>query len=162
MLTAKKDRKNQSYLVQLIGAVDDDANLEEAIGPLPKPPFELHMHCGQVNRINSVGVKGWIKYFQQIQVSQIPLFFWECSPPIVQQMNLVFNFLCGGKVLTVQASFSCDACDHIFLQTLKVTDLYQSGFHVPERKCPKCTQDASFDDLPKMYFKFLMAPSSAR
>lgn len=158
MITAKCERKNQGYLVQLIGAVDDDANLEQAIGALPAPPFELHVHCGQINRINSVGVKGWIKYFQGIQARQIPLFFWDCSPPIVQQMNLVFNFLCGGKPVSVQASFSCESCDHIFLQTLQVAALYQSGFEVPDQKCPKCAAAASFDDLPKMYFKFLMAP----
>jgi hypothetical protein len=162
MLTANLGKKGNALIVQLTGDVDDAANLEGVIGGIPKPPMELHVNCAQINRINSVGVKGWIKYFRAAEANGVPVYFYDCSPAIVQQMNLVFNFLCGGKVLSLRANFACESCGATSLYTLKVPDLLQSSFNVPDQKCVKCGKAASFDDLPKMYFKFLMTPSKAK
>jgi anti-anti-sigma regulatory factor len=158
MLTAKSGKKDRQLVVQLVGSVDDQANLEAAIGALPEPPYEMHVNCSQIDRINSVGVKGWIKYFQKIQEKRIPIFFYDCAPPIVQQMNLVFNFACGGKIVSLKLPFSCDNCEHNYVQSITVQALKQINYNIPNQKCPKCgEQEAAFDDIPKMYFKFLMS-----
>jgi anti-anti-sigma regulatory factor len=157
VLQAKIAEKDRIYLVVLNGAVDDEANLDAIIGALPESPTEFHVNCAGINRINSVGVKGWIKFFQKVQAKKLKIVFWDCSPPIVQQMNLVFNFTCGGTVQSLQGSFACEGCGNNFLLTLPVKNILASRFNIPDQKCPKCSGVASFDDLPKMYFKFLMA-----
>lgn len=158
MLNAKTGKKDKQFVVQLAGQVDDQADIEKAIGTLPAPPYEMHVNCGQITRINSIGVKNWIKYFQKIQALRVPIFFYDCAPPIVQQMNLVFNFAAGGKVVSLQVPFSCEDEEHNFTLTFTVPDLKKIGFNIPSQKCPKCSSASEFDDIPKIYFKFLMNP----
>lgn len=162
MLKAKsgKHPKNEKqFIVQLIGQIDDQADIANEIGNLPDPPYELHVNCGQINRINSIGVKGWIKYFSKIAEARVPIYFYDCSPCIVQQMNLVFNFGCGGKVVSMQAPFTCETCEHSFVMTFTTGDIRKMNLDLPDQKCPKGDGMASFDDMPKVYFKFLTKPA---
>ncbi len=156
MLKARSGKKDKQFVVQLVGAVDDQADIANEIGNLPDGPYEMHVNCAQITRINSIGVKGWIKYFAGLAEKRVPLFFYDCSPCIVQQMNLVFNFGCGGKVISMQLPFTCDEGDHSFIMTFTVADIRRMNYEIPDQKCPKGDGTASFDDLPKVYFKFLM------
>lgn len=155
MLTVNKAKKGNLEVFQIVGPVDDRSNFDESFGPVPDSPTEIHVNCAQVTRINSVGVKSWIKYFQKVQAKNLKLVFHECAPPIVQQMNMVFNFLCGGKVATLLGPFACEACGNNFLSSLKVADIQSSNFNIQPIPCSKCQKPAEFDDVPKLCFKFL-------
>jgi anti-anti-sigma regulatory factor len=162
MLDAKVGKKGEHPLFQLVGDVDDAADFDKIMGAGVQSAKEVHVDCSRVDRINSVGVKGWIKFFRALQTRNVPVFFWDCAPPIVQQMNLVFNFACGAKVMSVQATFSCDSCDSSFRKTLAVPELISWAFKVPSQTCVKCSKPASLEDMPNIYFKFLMASAKAQ
>ncbi len=140
-------------VVRLSGAIEESVNFDQLIGP---PPAELHVITKEVPRINSVGVKAWIKYFQAAAAKGTKLRFIECSTAIVDQLNLVSNFSCGGVVESMYVPFSCSNCKSELMGCFKADDLKKIEFKIPELKCTKCGGKAMFDDIPEEFFGFLM------
>jgi anti-anti-sigma regulatory factor len=147
-----KEQNGGILVVRLVGAVEESVNFETLIG---SPAAELHVYCKEVPRINSIGVKGWIKYFSTLQQAGTKLRFFECSTAIVEQINLISNFVCGGTVESIYVPFSCGACRGEFIALFQVADLKKIGMDIPELSCPKCAGKAAFDDIPEEYFAFL-------
>jgi anti-anti-sigma regulatory factor len=147
-----KEQKGSVLAVRLVGSVEESVNFETLIG---SPGPELHVNCKEIPRINSIGVKAWIKYFAALQQAGTRLRFVECSTAIVEQINLISNFICGGTVESIYVPFSCGACRGEFIALFQVADLKKIGMNIPELSCPKCAGKAAFDDIPEEYFAFL-------
>ncbi|HUP57615.1 MAG TPA: hypothetical protein VM598_09205 [Bdellovibrionota bacterium] len=153
MVNVVKEQKGAALVVRLSGSIEENVNFEQLIGP---PPSELHVVCKEVTRINSVGVKAWIKYFQTAQQKGTKLRFQDCSTAIVEQVNLISNFTAGGAVDSIYVPFSCVGCKSELVGLFKAEDLKKLQFNLPELKCSKCGNKAVFDDIPEEYFAFLM------
>lgn len=153
MLNVTKEPKGTGLLVKLVGTIEESVDMDKLIGPTPK---ELTVSCKQVTRINSVGVKAWIKYFQELQKKGTQLTFTECSISIVEQLNLISNFACGGKVESMYVPYACPKCGAELVGLFKVEDLKKLNYKVPNLKCTKCgSPEVAFDDIPEEYFSFL-------
>lgn len=152
MLNVVKEQKEGMLVVRLSGAIEESVNFDQLIGP---PPPALHIICKEVPRINSVGVKAWIKYFQSAQAKGTKLKFSECSTSIVEQINLISNFTCGGSVESVFVPFACANCGTELVGLFQTADLKRLQLKLPELKCSKCGGKAVFDDIPEEYFAFL-------
>lgn len=152
MLNISKEQKGTALLVRLSGSIEESVNFEQLIGAAPG---ELIVNTKEVPRINSIGVKSWIKYFQTLQGKGVKLRFIECSTAIVEQVNLISNFVCGGQVESVYVPFSCENCKTELVGLFKTEDLKKLQLQLPELKCAKCRGRAVFDDIPEEYFGFL-------
>ncbi len=152
MLNVVKEQKGSAVLVRLSGSVEESVNFDQLIGP---PPAELIVSCKEIPRINSVGVKAWIKYFQTAQAKGTKLTFIECSTAIVEQINLISNFNCGGTIESIYVPFACTSCKSELVGLFKTADLKRLNLKLPELKCSKCSGKAVFDDIPEEYFGFL-------
>jgi anti-anti-sigma regulatory factor len=148
-----KEQKGTALVVRLAGSIEENVNFDQLIGP---PPAELWINTKEVPRINSVGVKGWIKYFQSAQAKGTKLKFFECSTAIVEQINLISNFTCGGVVESIFVPFSCVGCKTELVGLFKCDDLKRLQLKLPDLKCSKCGGKAAFDDIPEEFFGFLM------
>ncbi len=153
MINVVKEQKGAALVVRLSGSIEESVNFEQLLGP---PPAELHVICKEITRINSVGVKAWIKYFQGAQQKGTKLRFQDCSTAIVEQVNLISNFTAGGPVDSLYVPFSCTGCKMELVGNFKAEDLKRLQFNLPELKCSKCGGKAVFDDIPEEYFAFLM------
>lgn len=153
MVNVTKEQKGEVLLVRLTGSIEESTNLSSLIGP---PPKELHVNCKEVPRINSVGVKAWIKYFSDAQAKGSRIKFQECSTAIVEQINLISNFTCGAQVESIYVPFSCQTCKMELVGLFKTEDLKKLQLNLPDLKCSKCGGKATFDDIPEEYFSFLM------
>ncbi|MCM2280177.1 MAG: hypothetical protein NDJ89_19070 [Oligoflexia bacterium] len=153
MLNVIKEQKGTVLAVRLSGAIEESTNLDKLLGP---PAAEMNIHCKEVSRINSVGVKIWIKYFQEAKTKGTKLKFLECSTAIVEQINLISNFTAGGAVESIFVPFSCTKCRSELVGLFKTEDLKKLNFQLPALKCSKCGAPAAFDDIPEEYFAFLM------
>ncbi len=153
MLNVVKEQKGNVLIVRLAGSIEESVNFDQLIGP---PPAELHVNCKEVPRINSVGVKAWIKYFQGAQAKGTKLMFTDCSTAIVEQINLISNFTCGGTVQSIYVPFSCTQCKSELVGLFKTEDLKKLNMELPDLKCSKCSGKAVFDDIPEEYFGFLI------
>lgn len=140
-------------LAKISGVIDDVADFEAALGA---PPNALKVHCGDVKRINSVGVKKWVTYFQRARDRHTKLEFHECSPVIIQQINLFRNFTCGGLIRSLHLPYACGDCGQSFTVVHTIEDAKKIAANPPAATCPSCKKPAGeFDDLPEEYFLFL-------
>lgn len=153
MLNVAKDQKGNVLTAHLSGSIEESVNFSTLIGA---PPSELHVNCKGITRINSVGVKAWISYFQGVSSKGVKLKFVECSTAIVEQINLISNFTCGGEVVSVFVPFSCEACNAELVGLFFADAIKKLNYKLPDLKCTKCGNKAVFDDIPEEYFNFLM------
>jgi hypothetical protein len=152
VLNIVKEQKGNALVVRLSGSIEESVNFDQLIGP---PPKELHVICKEVPRINSVGVKAWIKYFTTASAQGTKLSFSECSTAIVEQINLISNFTAGGPIESIYVPFSCTSCKTELVGLFKTVDIKKISLQLPELKCSKCGGKAVFDDIPEEYFGFL-------
>jgi hypothetical protein len=153
VVNASKEQKGDVVVVKLSGAIEESVNFDQLIGP---PPPVLHVNSKEIKRINSVGVKAWIKYFQGAASKGTKLTFIECSTAIVEQINLISNFTCGGQVESIHVPFSCSSCGTELVGLFKTEDLKKIQLKLPTLNCSKCGGKAVFDDIPEEYLGFLM------
>lgn len=153
MLNVSKEQKGNVLSVRFIGSIEETVNFDQLLGP---PPVEMEVNCKEIPRINSVGVKAWIKYFQTCQAKGTKLKFVECSTAIVEQVNLISNFTCGGIVESIFVPFSCSSCKTELVGLFKSEELKKLQLKLPDLKCNKCGNKAVFDDIPEEYFGFLV------
>ncbi len=153
MVNITKEQKGTALVVRLAGSIEENVDFDQLIGP---PPGELWVSCREVSRINSDHLKAWIKYFQAAQAKGTKLKFMECSTAIVEQINLISNFSCGGAIESIFVPFSCGGCKSEMIGLFKCEDLKKIQFKIPELKCNKCGGKAAFDDIPEEYFGFMM------
>ena len=154
MLHIVKEERGDSLLVKFTGSIEENVDFNALIGPPTLLKMDLLLK--EVPRINSVGVKAWIRYFQGLAAKGVKLRFLECSTAIVEQVNLISNFTCGGTVESMYVPFCCGSCGAELLGLFRTADLKKIQFNIPDLKCAKCGGTASFDDIPEEYFGFLM------
>lgn len=148
-----KNQTNDTLLLKMAGTIEESVDFHALIGePSTK---KMDIITREVLRINSVGVKAWIKYFQTVAAKGIELRFLECSTAIVEQINLISNFTCGGTVESIYVPYCCEKCSTELLGLYRTADLVKNGLNVPDAKCSKCGGIARFDDIPEEYFGFL-------
>lgn len=152
MIKVAKEVNGNALTLRLSGSIEETVNLDEMVG---STPAEVRVDCKEITRINSVGVKGWIKYFQGLQGKNTKLTFFQCSTAIVEQINLISNFVCGGTVESIYVPFACSNCKAELIALFRTADLNPDSIQLPELKCTKCSNKAVFDDIEEEYFAFL-------
>lgn len=96
-----------------------------------------------------------MKYFQGLKLQGVRFKFVECSQPIVEQLNMISNFDCGGEVVSILLPYYCSTCKQELIGNAKTADLKSAGLEVPKVDCGKDACAAKFDDDPDEYFSFL-------
>ena len=152
VLNVTKEQNGNVLVVKLSGSIEESVNFDQLIG---QPPAEMHVTSKEVPRINSCGVKAWIKYFSAAAAKGTKLRFVECSTAIVEQINLISNFTSGGTVESIFVPFACTSCKTELVGLFKAEDLKKLNMQLPDLKCSKCGGKAVFDDIPEEYLGFL-------
>lgn len=152
MLTVNKQESENGIVVELNGAIEESVNFDQLIGPFEG---DLTVKCRGITRINSVGVKTWMRYFQALKLQGKAFRFIECPHPIIEQLNMISNFACGGEVVSILLPYSCMKCQNEFVANCRTSDIKATKLQVPVVKCERTDCGAIFDDDPDEYFYFL-------
>jgi hypothetical protein len=147
----QKQQVGSGLVLTLAGPIDETVDFDREIGPLSGA---VTINLRGISRLNSTGIKGWLKFFQS-QSKSAQIVFQECSVAIIEQMNLISNFSIGAKVESIFAPFLCDKCQEELVALFNVTDLVAANFKMPQITCTKCQGNASFDDIEQEYFAFI-------
>jgi hypothetical protein len=134
------------------GVIDETFTLARPTEPQVK---EVHVYCKEVVRINSVGVKAWMKFFQSLQAMNLKVIYREVSPVLVEQFNMIANFSMGGTLESMMVPFCCESCKAGLVGAFTAEKLRQIPAPFPSTKCPKCGGVARFDDFEEEYFSCL-------
>jgi hypothetical protein len=159
-LTWRIEQRSGATLVVFSGEIDENADfgdLEERL------TGNVIFHLGGIRRINSCGVREWVSFVRvlsrrggQAQAQGVSLVFIACSPVIVTQLNTIYNFRGGAKIVSFLAPYLCDRCSHEEEILLEVaTHFAGRARRPPEFACPACGGEMELDDLPERYLSFL-------
>ncbi|MBE7453653.1 MAG: hypothetical protein HS111_33760 [Kofleriaceae bacterium] len=136
--------------VEFVGEIDENADFVELRRRLRGAvAFQL----GEVRRINSCGVREWVNFVRDLpHVTELS--FSHCSPAIVTQLNMIYNFRGNARIRSFFAPYVCDRCGQ---EEEKLVDVTQTGgkHEIPQFACSQCGATMEFDDLPERYLSFL-------
>jgi len=151
----KKDVSPNVVMAVFAGDIGPDANFQVALG---NPTGELQIHCKGVTRINSVGVKAWIQYFSGLRQKGVKLKFMEVNSCLVEQVNMISNFIPTAEIASFYAPYICGKCNKELAALLTPESVKKANMQAPKIKCAQPPADgcgAEFDDMPEEYFAFL-------
>ncbi len=143
---------NVTY-VKLSGVIDEDNELADLTDKIPSGTVIIDL--GEVERINSCGVRDWVNWLSQVESNETKVVLVECSPAIVAQINLVNNFTRAGIVKSFYVPYFCPECDEEKVLLVESADMGPPPHEPPVCRCDECEQVMDFDDMPDSYFAFL-------
>ena len=132
-------------------ALDGNINEVTDFAPLYKLQGPLVVDLGEVERINSLGVRNWIGFVHHIESTGLALTVERCPPVMVSQMSMISNFMGhSSRVKSALAPYLCPSCKHEHLQLVEIAPGGASiiGAKIP---CPKCQTPMEIDELPETY-----------
>ncbi len=146
-------------LLSLAGTIDEQFDGKKLAASLKGRILVLDL--GEVRKISSFGVREWVDFVRAAGERFESVILVECSPKVVDQLNMVMNFAGSGptaaKVFSFYAPYRCDYCDadrRILLQVDRDFDAIR-GMKPPERPCPSCGNSEYFDEDPPSYLSYL-------
>jgi hypothetical protein len=135
--------------VKIAGVIDETADLSRLDGL--KGAVELDV--AEVRRFNSMGVRLWTDAIRGLG-KRARMTFVGCSRAVVQQLNMISNFLDNGQVASFAAPMRCEACD-LEVDHLVTVDAYRARGGLPPCPCPRCHRDMELDEFDQVYLAFL-------
>lgn len=137
----KKESQGRTSIT-LSGVIDERTSFESAIGSTQS---SLDIHCKGISRINSIGVKNWVRFFSNLRKKGVRLRFLECSSAVVQQLEFFHHFVEPQEIESVFISLVCDFCGKNEEKLSSIQDLRKLGFRAPLWKC-SCGGNLILDD----------------
>lgn len=143
----KVTKEPDKTIVQLDGAIDEDTVFDE-LHHLDSPVI---FDFKNVTSINSCGIRTWVNFLKDLGTKKV--FYMQCPPLIVRQMNMVPSFMGNATVLSVFVPYVCDKCESEKL--VKVgSEQFKSNLE-DAMKCDQCNEgDMELDGHPQQYFAF--------
>lgn len=140
------DRGEEREVV-LRGAITETTDFSKALAAEPK---RVAIDLSEVDRVNSYGVREWIRFLKALVDGGAQVFLDRVSVPMVRQMNMIPQVRGGAEVRSLFAPYYCPACDDE--QRLPLTaGSRDAPEHAP---CPACGAEMEFDDVQDAYFAF--------
>ena len=118
----------------------------------------LILDLGGVKKISSFGIREWVDFVAAAGKQVRSMILIECSPKVVDQLNMVANFAGGGRVFSFYSPFRCDYCDtdhRVLLQVDKDHETIKS-MKLAERPCPSCKEAMYFDEDGATFFSYII------
>jgi CheY-like chemotaxis protein len=127
------------------------AALRARLGDAEPIDFDL----ASVRYLSSAGVRAWCQFLAGLGDRHYE--FRHCSVAFVSQAAMVPMVLGHGQVLSLEAPYVCDQCDHEELRLLENSVIGRDGDRMtpPRLNCTRCGGELTFDDVPDRYFAFL-------
>jgi hypothetical protein len=145
-------RQGDWLRVELRGEVDENADFSELRQVLRG---NVVLGLEGITRINSCGVREWVNFVRQLDGVRA-LWFARCSPPVVLQLNTIYNFRGRARVCSFLAPYVCEVCHIDEYKLLDVAEHFPDRrAHVPAFRCHRCGGVMVFDELPERYLSFL-------
>ncbi len=151
--TAGVHHRDDVTFVKLSGVIDEDNELADLTDKIP--PGTAVIDLGEVERINSCGVRDWVNWLSKIEAKETDVVLVECSPAIVAQINLVNNFTGAGVVKSFYVPYFCPECDEEKVLLCEAADMGPPPHEPPTCRCDECDLVMDFYDMPDSYFAFL-------
>jgi len=142
--------------IKFVGTIDE--NFEGKKLGLTASADTLVLDLGGVKKISSFGIREWVDFVTTAARHARSLILIECTPKVVDQLNMVANFAGGGRVFSFYAPFRCDYCNaehRVLLQVDRDYEAIKSG-KLAERPCLSCKESMYFDEDGPTFFSYVL------
>jgi len=153
-LEPRTDEDGGGVAVTLHGDFTEMTRFDSLAARLTGEPF-AEFDTASVRYLSSAGVRAWCQFLAGLGTMKYR--FRHCSVAFASQAAMVPMVLGDGEVVSLEAPYVCEACDHEDLRLLEVTAIARDADRpIPPRlACLRCGGELSFDDVPERYFAFL-------
>ena len=146
------DKKDDQYDVVIAGVIDEDVDfmLYSLSGAAT-----VKINLDGIQRINSCGIREWIKWVATAQNSKI--IYNNCPRFIIDQINMVQGFLpTNAHVESFYVPYYCEVTDAEENKLVNFgIDFTQNKINIPEKIKDKNDNIMEIDVIESKYFKFL-------
>src|SRR4051794_27025042 len=97
----------ETALVKLSGEVTEKSDFTPL---LADPSKSLVLNLEGITRINSYGVREWVKLMDALEQKGKELVLERCSVAVVAQLNMISNFAGNGQVKSALGPYYCGGC----------------------------------------------------
>ena len=160
MVEVERHSDSAGLIVVVRGEIDGEVALASVIGNLP---LEARIDTEGIGRMNSQGLRQWISYFQRHSEAGGRITYLHCSPAFTNHVSMIVSYCRGSQVESVIGPFFCPSCGTRLEKLIQTSSgLSSLKEQLKAQKCPKCGQEAQFDEVPQEYFSFLGAPAQEK
>ena len=138
MLQVSRNQLGDTTVLSLKGLIDENVDVAAVISSQGPVAGEAILNLAGVQKINSVGVRNWMLSMKALTAASLKFRYVECSPSIVECLNLIANFSMGAPVDSIQLPYRCESCRRECLVLAKTSDLIASKGDVQPVSCPNC------------------------
>jgi len=147
--------KGSEYILRLEGALSEDIDFSETQFP---NEGTLIIELDQLIKINSCGIRNWIKWLEIKKPDQLKLIFRNCPKIFIEQLNVIKGIIPKGSIIeSFYVPYYCEKDD----STKKVLYKLNNDFDKKGIKqlktilCEFCQKPMELDALEHKYFAFL-------
>jgi len=140
-----------SFEVTIRGALDETAPLEELFARVDGP--DVRIHLGGVDRVNSLGIHGWIRFIGPFSAAR-RVSVEAVSYPMAVAANLIANFFGSAAVRSCIAPYWCGRCSTTTGVLVTREEVAEAGGSSPRKRCARCDAGMELDELDG-YFRFV-------
>lgn len=145
------------------GHLIESSDFRVVLTALQSQPKQLCLDLGGITRTNSVGVREWLLFLEQVPQT-CTLIFRNVSRGIIEQANIVPNMLgrSSSQVQSFHVPYVCPQCGANKDAVIKSDQVKRVGakFIAPSFDCAKCQKEMELDWLEDQYFQFLKRTSA--
>lgn len=116
----------------------------------PRVTFDLE----DIRNINSAGVQAWLWFMAKVS-AQYAVEFRNCSPDVVFQMNMIWEFSGAAQVTSVFREMRCSPCEASHLIRIESKDFPQKDGPEMVVPCPRCKAALDPEESDEEFFAFL-------
>ena len=152
----KKSQDDHTTLL-LQGIINERTDLQNMVKDLEGARITINLK--NITRINSCGVRDWVNATKPL-AQKFSIEYVECSRAIVDQLNMIVNFLNSGKIVSFYAPYYCDECDKEMEMLINIDEHFpepddREEPESPDFECPHCKKTMEFNEDEDRYFLFL-------
>jgi hypothetical protein len=144
-LQARVEQRDGVSWVALIGNVDESVDL----APLIAMAGPLVVDLGEMDRINSIGVRTWMNFVKAREKAGAALTIERCSPMMVGQITMITRFMGSqAHVKSLLVPYFCKKCQR---EHAEVFAAVPGASVSPTIACPNCGGQMELDEFAQTY-----------
>jgi len=155
-LKVEKVSDAQVTCLRMSGTIDEQFDGKKLAATVKGGTLVLDL--GEVRKISSFGCREWVDFVGDAGQRVNDLLLVECAPKVVDQLNMVSQFLgAKGLVFSFYAPYRCDYCDidrRVLFQVDRDAASIRS-LRPSEQLCETCSRPSYFDEEPASFFAYL-------
>jgi anti-anti-sigma regulatory factor len=149
-LSFKKEKRGTDVVVALNGDITEYAPWDKLIAQIDTPAVVFDL--GDVKRINSCGVRDWLRMIRLLESKGVAIVLDRCSVPIVHSLTMISGFEGNGRIRSLFVPYYCEVCN---VDSRRLYQVDSGGSVLDGEPCPKCRNKMEFDDLPELYARWI-------